>query len=224
MDQRHADYVSYYQARATRHAGDPLYPRAAEAERLLYEAIRDCARLEDFRTVVETGKPELHCAIARTLDQAAARAEHFRALAEPVRARGNEEILAAAGAATDVNDLLRIVGEIELRNRLELTVDGFVDLFAADLEILEDLEVDAAIIDQVPDEWRREITTNIAEIEARGRELYRSHTREEARKWAPGWELDHALVWEERHRRKIPEPDAVVARRIEQHRRYLGMK
>jgi hypothetical protein len=224
MDPRHADYVSYYEARARRYAGDPLYPRSAEAERRLYEAIRGCARLEDFRTVVETQKPELACAVARTLDQAAARAEQFRALAEPVRARGPEEILAAAAGAADVVQLVSLVGEIMTRNSLAITVDEFVDRFGGDFKILEDIEVDTAIVDQVPGEWKPELAEGIADNLDRGRQHYQKHTRPQAQKWAAGWELDHAQVWEERHRRKIPEPDAVVARRIEQHRRYLGMK
>jgi hypothetical protein len=223
MDQRHADYVAYYEARARRHADQPLYPRTAAAERRLADAIRGCARLDDFRAVIETERPEQQCAIARVLDQAAARAAHFRAMEEPVRARGHEQILATAGQARDVAELTSRVNDLLRQNSLEVTVDGFVAMFHGDWKVLEDLEVDAAILDQVPAEWRAELAAGIADAERRGRELYANHTRVEHRKWAPGWDLDHAQVWEPRHRRLIPEPDEIVARRIEQHRRYLGI-
>jgi len=224
VDQRHADYVAYYRARMQRYQGDPLYPRSAAAERDLYEAIHGCATLDDFRTVIETDHPEVKCAIARVLDQEQARAEHFRAIAETVRARGPAQIVEAAASVGDVAELNRVVGEISNRNSIEISVDGFVDEFHHDFKILEDLEVDQAILDEVPSEWRSELAEHIAYELERGRQHYQEHTLPEARNWAPGWELDHALVWEERHRRRIPEPDAVVSKRIEQHLRYLGRK
>jgi hypothetical protein len=43
----------------------------------------------------------------------------------------------------------------------------------------------------------------------------------QARDWEPGWQLDLELVWEFRHRKKIPLTDDVLLKRINELKNYL---
>ncbi len=46
MDQRHSEYVAYYESRLAKYEGNPLYPRSAAAERALFDAISTASSLE----------------------------------------------------------------------------------------------------------------------------------------------------------------------------------
>ena len=222
MDNRHADYSAYYEARMKRFAGNPAYARSYQAEQVLYQAISGDGGMEGFRTIMERDHPEVQCAIALVKDQESARLEHFQKLEETIRAKGPQRILAEIDKATTALDVANAVSKIEQEIGILISVDLFTGGFYGDFEMLENLAVMDAIKDEVPAEWRQEIKDNISETLAKQKAFYANTTRANNRNYKADWDYDYELVWQTRHRRQIPFADAIVTRRIAEHKRYNG--
>jgi len=221
MDQRHADYIAYYEARMKKYEGQPMYARSYAAEKAMADAIRSCAKLEDFRTVVERDHPEVKCAIARVEDQEAARLESFRKIEENIRALAPERILKAIGAAKTAAEVTETSSRLEQEVSLLITVDQFMTDFYSDFKVLEDLEESDAIGSEIPEEWREENRRFVEETLQSGKETYEFRLKNN-RNYKADWVYDYALLKETRHRRTIPFSDDIVERRIAQHKKYMG--
>jgi len=224
MDQRHQEYVAYYEARLRNVAGNPLYPHSEAAERALYEAIRDAASLEAFRERLEQEKLEVACAVARVRDQATARAGLYEELEEPVRAGPEKAVLALLESRSfdDVQSLTEAVGAIEGEWRQRIGADEtLIEEFWGDWKILEDIEESEQAI--VPQGWHPERLESAARERQTGAEHFHQVTLPETRKFFPAYEPDYAALWAVRHRRKMPVADPIVERRIAGHRRYRSI-
>lgn len=221
MDQRHAEYIAYYEARMKKYENQPAYKRCYEAEKKMAEAIKSCARLEDFRAVIEREHPEVRCAIALVEDQEAARLESYRKMDEIIRALAPERILKEIGSARTAMEVAQISSRIEQEVSLLITVDLLMSDFYADFKVLEDLEEAQAIASDIPDEWKEENKKFVSETLEHGRQQYVERLKNN-RNYKADWDFDYGVIWEIRHRRGIPFPDEVVKLRIDQHKQYCG--
>lgn len=225
MDPRHQEYVEYYRARLQRAEASRLYPETVAAERALFEAISTASDLEEFARREQEGRLALACAIARVRDVERAEASFYLELEETVRAQPHLEVLrrldeAPPASAADLNSL---VSEIHSRWLLAISGDETLrDEFWGDWKILEDIECDERA--EVPGRWRAEREAAVARELERGARHFREHTIPSLRKFVPDYEPDWQQLWQLRHRRLFPLADAVVAERIEGHRRYVGVR
>ncbi|EPG76080.1 hypothetical protein LEP1GSC058_0308 [Leptospira fainei serovar Hurstbridge str. BUT 6] len=223
MEKMHEEYAAYYNARMRRFEGNPLYSRSFIAEKRMSDAIAGCSKLEDFRLIVEKEHPEVQCAIALVKDQETARLAHFKRTEEPIRAISSERILKEIDEAKSAMDVPTIISKIDQEVSILITVDNFISGFYFDFTAIENLIVAEAIKDEVPKEWYQEVTDSIAEQIKDHAELFRKTTLPNNRNYKPDWNYDYGLIWEIRHRRNIPFPDDVVKRRIEDHKRLIGI-
>lgn len=222
MDDRHRQYAEYYRARAQRFTGNPLYPESAAAQEAMAASIEQAASLPDWKQDMEQRNLNVACAVALARDQARAELDLYRSIEEPVRAAGPAQVLAeitGPGEMTATTVAARL-SAIADANRKAIAVDELTTVFAGQLDILEEEEVTRTA--DVPEEWKPRWNAVVAEDAERSRVNWRDSVVPNARLWDPAWNFDEAKVWETRFRRRIPLPDAVVTRRLEQFRRYRG--
>lgn len=222
MEERHQQYIKYYEARMKKYKNSKLYMRSYETEKALYDAISAVSDLKDFKTKLEEGNLAVENAIALTKDKETAFKELYNKLKEFIRAQSSEEILEKIDEAKTDQDVVNIVTDIEQKNSIKISIDLFTDEFYSDFKVLEDIEVWGKA--EVPDVWRKEINENIQDDIAKGRKQWGEDILPNNRNWDPDWNFDYDLIWEDRHRRLIPVPDDVVKKRIGQHKNYRGTK
>lgn len=211
MEQRHKDYVDYYEARMKRYENNPNYPFSYQSEKAMYEAIASCEKLEEFKDKMMAGNLNVKNAIALAQDQATTRKAHYEVLKEIIRQKGQEEILNRVEEAQTDIDLANLLAEIEQKNSLEIAIDEFLSSFYGNFKLLEDLEVYKNA--EVPAEWKSERQMGIERDSKAIKESIESD-EENAQSWQQGWQYKFEQLWEERHRRKIPVPDTVLEKRI----------
>jgi hypothetical protein len=225
MEQRHQEYVEYYRARLARaQSNAALYPHSAAAERALFEAISTARSLDEFRERERAGKLSLGCAIARIRDVQRAEADLYLELEETVRAQPYLEVLRLLDQSPPqtVEDLNTLVSSTHDRFNREIVRDETLrDEFWGDWKVLEEIECDERA--EVPERWREERRRAVAEELQRGTRHWREHVAE-VRKLVPDYEPDWNGLWEMRHRRRFPLADKVVAGRVEDHKRYVGVE
>jgi hypothetical protein len=220
MDQAHQEYVDYYRVRAERAADNPMYVDTAPIEKERADAIAACAQLADFAEANATGDFGNRLAAAQVRDKSRARLAYFTEVEEPIRAAGEQAAIDLAAKPMDVMDLMTKVGEIENKTSIAVIVDQATNEFYDAFDALESIEVLEKA--DVPDEWKKKDLANVAATIADRTERFEETTRR-VREYRSDWTFDHALVWETRHRRRIPMSDDVVKRRIEEHKRLIGM-
>lgn len=218
--QRLADYVDYYRVRAERAAESGHYPASAAVERERYEAIASCEHVEEFEAKNAAGDFGNRLGVAQARDQASIRLKHYRETKQDVRAAGQQAILDMLEGVGDVQDLITKLGEAENAASLAITIDGMADRVADDIPRLEALEVLERA--EVPDKWREERERSAAAIRASAAESFAEQSARN-REYQPDWRLDYTLVREDRHRRVIPLPDAVLERRLAEHPGLVGL-
>ena len=54
MEQRHKEYIEYYQSRLKKYEKNPLYINSYQSEKALYDAIANAANIEEFGNTVES--------------------------------------------------------------------------------------------------------------------------------------------------------------------------
>lgn len=221
MDQTHQEYVDYYRVRAERAAENPIYVDTAPIEKERADALATCARLADFAEVNAKGDFGNRLAAAQVRDKARARLAHYRETEETIRAAGEKATLEMAATPQDVMDLMTKVGEIENQTSIDIVVDMATNEFYDAFDTLESIEVLENA--DVPDEWKKKDLATVATTIEAETEDFKEVTRR-VREYKGDWTFDHTLVWETRHRRRIPMSDDVVRRRIEEHKRLIGMK
>ncbi len=205
------DYKDYYAVRARRYEGNPVFPNAYAAEKALADAMESCSQLEEFKD--RMGDLNIKSVIALIKDQAAARKANFLEMKEEVRARAPAEILEKIDSAQNETEAITIVSEIEQKSMPEISVDEFAEIFYDNLKLMEDIECYRKA--KVPDKWKDD---RKAGRKRDKKALIESFDRceETARQWKDGWTFEYAMLSEERHRRKIPLPEKVLEKRIEQ--------
>ena len=219
MEQRHAEYLDYYRARVKKYEGNPLYPHSLKAEQAMYEAMASCVTLDDFRTKI--GDLPLKCAIALVKDQETARLALYEEIHEPIKAKYARLMIETAENVKSVGELTEAMTNLGVKQGLEESVDGFAGNLYFDFTFLENMEENTTI--EVGEPWKSECAGYAQEDIESHRKLFNENTLPRAREWDPHWKMNYDLVWEDRHRRKIPVPDAVVKRRIEEHKRWMGV-
>ena len=222
MEERHLQYVKYYEARMKKYENNKLYARSYKTEIALYDAISTASDLNEFKIKLEAGNLAVKNAIALTKDKETAFKELYHKLKEFIRAHSSEEILEKIDEAKTDQDVVKIVTDIDQKNSVKISIDLFTDEFYSDFKVLEDIEVLENA--EVPDEWKAEIKESIQKDIADGRKQWEEDVLPNNRNWDPNWSFNYDLIWEERHRRLIPFPDEIVKKRIEQHKNYRGTK
>ena len=222
MDQRHQEYTDYYKARHARYAASKLYPEAAAAEAAMVASIETAPTLEAWGEDMQKRNLNIACAVGLSRDQARADAALYDEIEEPVRAAGPKRILSELTSADGLTaaDVASRVATILNENSKDISIDELVTVFHGDLDILEELEIYATA--EMPDEWRQDWAKVAADDMARGVETWNSTVVPAHQMWDPAWQFDESKIWETRFRRRIPMPDAVLQRRLEQFRAYTG--
>lgn len=222
MEQEHLDYIEYYKSRMKKFEHNPMYKNSYEAEKKLYEAIAGIEKLEDFRGIIETQKLNLHAAIAQTKDKMAAEQKTYLEIKENIRAKAGEKVLQVIDHVSSETDLINTVNNIEAEVMKEVSRDEMTGNFYSDFVVLENiLSYENAV---VPDEWKKEINAEIpSEMRKEHKEFWLNHKLPEARKFFAGWDLNYDLIWEDRHRRRIPIPDDILKKRIVEHKNMRGI-
>ncbi len=215
MDQILEDYKAYYHARMKRFEGNPMYENSYASEKAIYEAIAGCKELSEFKD--RLGNLNTKNAVALIKDQAIARKENFLKMKEIIRAKGPAEILADINENPDnINDVIQFVNEVNQKNMVEISIDGFTDVFYSNFKLLEDLQVYKEA--DVPSKWKNKIQMSIKRDENAVIKSYQMN-EENARQWKEGWTFVYKLIGEHRHYRKIPLPAESIKKRIEQTKR-----
>lgn len=206
MDTLLEDYKAYYKARAERYKDDPNYPHSFSSEKALSATMDSCSELIEFRD--KLGDLNIKNAIALVKDQETARLNHYQELEEFVRAQAPAQILAEIDRATNENEVVKIVSEIEQRVSVAISLDGFVDVVYGDLiPLVINREVYQKA--QVPEKYQQDFDTEVSNLASKIRTRY-AEINAEGQQWDPSWKLHLDLAWESRHRRKIPLPDDVL--------------
>ncbi|UKN01156.1 hypothetical protein K6119_15610 [Paracrocinitomix mangrovi] len=214
MDQLLVDYKAYYKARMDRWEGNPLYPNSYQSEKALFEAMNSCNELIEFKDKI--GDLNIKNAIALVIDKETARLKHFEELQETVRALGPKFTLERIGNASTDIEVAQIATEAEHEAMILISVDLMIDHFYSDiiprletlqmLKTIEGAEKYQSDIDYSIQEEIRLIKENVQLLE------------DNAQNWQQGWKFNPDLVWEFRHRRKIPLPDEVLQKRMNEYK------
>lgn len=210
MDNLLDDYKAYYKVRMERYENDPLYLNSYQSEKALYDAMNSCSELSEFKEKI--GDLNIKNAIALVKDQETARLNHFNLLEEKVRALAPGWILEKIDSASDANGVVTISSEMEQKASVAITLDGFIDFIWLDIiPLLESLEVTKKA--DIPAKYENDRQAEINDIENSIRQRL-SDTISEARNWDPNWLLNLNLVYEHRHRKKIPLSGQILEKRL----------
>lgn len=220
MEQTHQEYVDYYRVRAGRANEAGIYPESAAIEKERADVLASLADLAGFKEANEKGDFGNRLAAAQVRDKARARLKHYTEIEETIRAAGEQETLDLAATPRDVMDLMTKIGEIENRTSINLIVDAATNEFYDAFLHLERIEVWEKA--DVPDEWKQKDLARVQETIAKETADF-AETMRRVREYKSDWTWDDALVWETRHRRRIPVPDDTVKRRIAENRRLVGL-
>lgn len=222
MDQRHQEYIDYYRSRMRKYENNPLYPNSYESEKAMYEAIASCNELSEFRGKMENGNLAVKNAIALVKDQETARQKFYEEIKEFIRKKAPDRILEVIDSMQGDIELTSTVSKIDTEVGVLIGIDLFTDQFYYDFTAMENVEVWRNA--EVPDEWKNEVNKEWPEDTIkRHRELWEKTTFPNMKHWDPNYKFNFDLIWEERHRRKIPVPDEVVKRRIPQFKEINGI-
>ena len=222
MDQSQKEYTEYYEVRMKKYENNPMYTNTYQTEKALYELMRDAKTKEEYQEKFFNGKLNIKNAIALVKDRESARLKHLKDLKEFIRAKGSESILAEVDSFENEGQITTRCNELMQKNMVEISIDEFTDHFYSDFTALENIEV--AMRAQVPDRWQDEQKRYVNSELEKGKSDWQESVLPNARQYDPNWVFNYDLIWEERHRRRIPVPDEVVKQRIEDHKKYRGLK
>lgn len=221
MDKRHQEYCDYYKSRMLKYKDNPMYQHSFQSEKDLFEAISSVSSLDEFDKVLKEKNLAVKNAIALTKDKETARKKHFEEIKEFIRLKAPVRILEIIDSVKTDTELIQKSNEIESEVSIEISVDLFTDMFYSDFDMLENIEVWHTA--EVPDEWKQDLAIWIENALREGKESWEKEVLPNAQNWSPGWTFNFDLIFEERHRRKIPVSDKIVKKRIEQFKRYRGL-
>ena len=217
MDTLLADYKSYYKARMDRYENDPLFNYSYQSEKALSEAMDSCQELIEFKDRI--GDLNIKNAIALVKDQETARLAHYTALQENIRSLGPTWILEKIDTAADANDVVTISMEMDQKASIAISIDGFIDAVYGDLiPLLENLEVMEKA--EIPAQYEQDRQSQVEGIKTDIKSTI-TDLHNQAKDWDATWQLNLDLVWEFRHRKKIPLSDEMLQKRINELKNYL---
>ncbi|MCX6243908.1 MAG: hypothetical protein NTU98_04320 [Bacteroidetes bacterium] len=222
MEQRHIDYIEYYRSRVKKYENNPMYKNSYLTEKALFEAVSGIENLEDFREIMETQKLHVKNAVALVKDKSIAEKDAFTEMKEIIRAHAAERILEVIDSIQSEMELVKTCSQTASEANIEISIDQMVSFFYIDFPLMENvISWENA---EVPSEWKNEINSEWpAEARASLKKIWEETTVPQARYWAPEWNLNYDLLWEDRHRRLIPVPDEVLQKMIEQHKKARGI-
>lgn len=210
MDQLLADYKAYYKSRMDRWEGNPMYPNSYQSEKALFLAMDSCNELLEFKD--KMGDLNIKNAIALVKDKETARLKHYEELKETVRAKGPQFILERIDQANSDMDVVEISTKADHEALILISVDLLTDHFYGD--IIPRLEtLDMLRNAEVPDKYSSNIQESIGEQIQKIKEGV-ADLEKNAQSWQQGWQFNPDLIWEHRHRKKMPLPDAVLEKRL----------
>ena len=217
MDQILEDYKLYYKARMDKYENNPLYPNSYQSEKALSDAMQSCNELAEFKD--KLSDLNIKNAIALIKDQETARLTHYTSLKEDKRAISPRLILNDIDTATDVNKAIEISNNHDQVGLIEISVDGFIDhVWGKLIPALE--RIDVAKNAEYPSKYETARQKEITEDEQWLREEIQSINKQ-LKDWKPEESFDIELVWEHRHRKKIPILDEVLSKRLIELKNYL---
>lgn len=217
MDTLLEDYKLYYKARMDRYENDPLFVHSYKSEKALSAVMNSCQELIEFKT--KLGDLNIKNAIALVKDQESARLSHYAALQENIRALAPTWILEKIDSAADANEVVTISMEMDQKASIAISLDGFIDTVWNDLiPLLETLEVMEKAV--IPSRYDNNRQTQIKAIKAQIKSDI-ADLQHQAHDWDTEWQLNLDLVWEFRHRKKIPLTDEVLQNRINELKNYV---
>lgn len=210
MDQLLADYKAYYKARMDRYEGNPMFSHSYQTEKALFDAMNSCNELIEFKDKI--GDLNIKNAIAMVKDKATARLKHYEELKETVRALEPKfQLERIDSAATDM-DVVEIASNASHEAMILISVDLMADHFYGDvIPRLETLDMLRHI--EGAEKYQSDINHSIQEQINKIKEGVKD-LEDNAQSWQQGWKFNPDLVWEHRHRRVIPLPDAVLEKRL----------
>ncbi|MCK4907996.1 MAG: hypothetical protein KAR07_02875 [Spirochaetes bacterium] len=215
------EYKAYYKARMTRYTNNSLYPFSYQSEKAISEAMDSCGILEDFKAKLEAGNLNIKNGIALLKDKYNARIKHYDALEEKIRVLGPRRIIEKVDEAKTDMDMIQIVLDIEHENSMEITADEFTSSFYSSIwKKLENIEEYEKA--EVPEKYKAGFLKNAEEEKERLRKYYVDESKNNIA-WKADWKFDYDLLWEKRHRRKIPMSDEVLQKKINQTKEIRGI-
>lgn len=210
MDQLLIDYKAYYKARMDRLEGNPLYPFSFQTEKALSDAMDSCNDLIEFKDKV--GDLNIKNGIAMVKDKETARLKHYEELQETVRSIGPKLNLERIDQAKTDVDIVEIATKADHEAMILIAVDLMIDHFYSDIiPRLETLDMLKNI--EGAEKYRADIEYSIKHEQEKVREGVNDLVSN-AQSWQQGWSFKPDLIWEFRHRCKIPLPDAVLEKRL----------
>ena len=214
MDQLLADYKAYYKARMDRYEGNPMYTFSYQSEKALSDAMNSCNKLIEFKDKI--GDLNIKNAIAMVKDKATARLKHYEELKETVRALEPKLQLERIETAKTDMDVVEIANNASHEAMILIAVDELHDHFYTDvIPSLETIEMLRNI--EGAQQYQSDIDYSIQEELKKLKEGIQD-LEENAQSWQEGWKFNPDLIWEHRHRRKIPLPDAVLEKRLNEYK------
>ncbi len=219
MDTVFNDYLLYYEARMNRWQNSDVYTQSYLSEKALYDLVASCTNMEGLQAKAgQFRQLSVQNAIALVKDQEAFRKKVYEECKEFIRAQAPAQILEHAGAMQTDMEIVEMVNRVHQKNSIDITVDQLLDFFYSDFIAMENIEVyqQAAI----PEEWKAQCKQYAQDTIDSGKKLWQENQLPEARKWAPGWNLDYSLLHEERHRRLIPVNDEELEKKVALHKIY----
>ncbi len=197
------DYKTYYRLRMQRYENNPDYKNSYESEKAIYEAIASCNVLEEFKN--KPGNLNEKNAVALIVDEYNIRLKHYNEIKEPIRAEGCIRIIEKAKTIDKVAELITMVGEEENKTMLAITADSISPF--DDAGYLERIELGEKA--EVPDKYKASYLQYANEEKQNLVNTY-NNTEKNLNNWEPGWKFNFDRIWEERHRRLLPFPDATI--------------
>jgi hypothetical protein len=214
MDQLLQDYKAYYKARMDKWEGNPLYPNSFLTEKALFEAMDSCNELIEFKDKI--GDLNIKNAIALVKDKETARLQHYLELKEDVRALGPKKTLERIDQATTDMEVAELASKAEHEAMILIAVDQMADHFYSDIiPRLETLDVLRNI--EGAEKYQSDIAYSIQEEIRKLKEGVKD-LEENAQSWQEGWKFNPDLIWEHRHRKRIPLPDEVIQKRLTEYK------
>lgn len=214
MDQLLIDYKAYYKARADRFEGDDKYPFSYQSEKALSDAMDSCNELIEFKDKI--GDLNVKNAIALVKDKETARLKHYEETQESVRAFGPKFVLERVPSATTDMDLVEIATKADHEAMMLITMDLMIDHFYSDIiPSLETLDMLKTI--EGAEKYRSDIDYSIS-FEIKSIKEGVQDLVKNAQSWQEGWQFNADLIWEFRHRRKIPLPEEVLKQRLNEYK------
>lgn len=198
-------YQEYYRLRMLRYEGNHDYTNSCNCEKEIYEAIKSCQSLDEFKT--KLGNLNGKNAVALVIDQYTIRYRFYAEMGETAKAGCCKRITEKAKTISNVTDLMTMVNEEEHQLMLSLTADtihpfeDFVNL--ENMEIWQDAEV--------PEKYKSQYK-ELAEKEKESIKEKFQRQKEAVRNMVPGWNFSLELINEFRHRRLLPYSDETVLR------------